>query len=56
MTGQLPGLQLCKAYAAEGGRTVVVLSQQPKLEMEAKFRRTIPPSERFGTKLVFRQV
>lgn len=33
-----------------------MLSQQPKLEMEASFRRTIPAAERFGTKLVFRQV
>lgn len=48
-------LQLCKAYAPEGGRTIVVLSQQPKLQMEANFRRTIPASQRFGTKLVFRQ-
>ena len=48
--------QLCKAYRNEGGRTIVILSQQPKLEMEATFRRTIPNNQRFGSSFVFRQV
>jgi hypothetical protein len=47
--------QLCKAYRTDGGRTIVILSQQPKLEMEATFRRTIPKNQRFGSSFVFRQ-
>ena len=34
---------------------VVVLSQRPKLEMEATFRRIIPAEQRFGTRFVFRE-
>ena len=34
---------------------VVVLSQRPKLEMEATFRRIIPDEQRFGTRFVFRE-
>ena len=50
------GVQLCKAYRSDGGRTIVIMSQQPKLEMEATFRRTIPKNQRFGSGFVFRQV
>ena len=50
------GVQLCKAYRSDGGRTIVIMSQQPKLEMEATFRRTIPKNQRFGSSFVFRQV
>jgi len=48
--------QLCKAYRSDGGRTIVIMSQQPKLEMEATFRRTILKNQRFGSSFVFRQV
>ena len=48
--------QLCKAYRNDGGRTIVIMSQQPKLDMEATFRRTIPKNQRFGSTFVFRQV
>lgn len=34
---------------------MVVMSQQPKLEMEATFRRIIPDEQRFGTRFVFRE-
>lgn len=34
---------------------MVVMCQKPKLEMEAAFRRIIPPERRLGTRLVFRQ-
>ena len=34
----------------------MVLTQQPKLEIEDYFRRTIPPLQRGNTKFVFRQV
>ena len=47
--------QLCKAYRNDGGRVIVILTQQPKLEMEATFRRTIPKNQRFGSSFVFRQ-
>lgn len=32
-----------------------MLTQQPKLEMEATFRRIIPAEQRFGTRFVFRE-
>lgn len=48
--------QLCYAYRPHGGRTVVVLSAREKLEMEKLTRRALPDRERYGTKLVFRQV
>lgn len=35
--------QLCLAYRAEGGRTIVVLTQRGKLEMEEAFRRWAVP-------------
>ncbi|KAI8477171.1 MAG: hypothetical protein J3K34DRAFT_515852 [Monoraphidium minutum] len=47
--------QICRAYAVEGGTTVVVMSQREKLEQEELFRRAIPERERRGTRLVFRQ-
>ena len=46
--------QMCQAYRADGGRTVVVLSSRPKVEMEATFRRIIPEERRFGSQFVFR--
>ena len=48
-------LQTCHAYAAEGGRVVVVMTQREKIAMEALFRRTIPPHKRDGCQFVFRQ-
>ena len=47
--------QLCHAYEAEGGRVIVVMTQRAKLELEALFRRILPPPQRFGSQLVFRQ-
>ena len=47
--------QLCHAYEAEGGRAIVVMTQRAKLELEALFRRILPPPQRFGSQLVFRQ-
>jgi len=47
--------QVCIAYAPEGGTTVVVLCQRPKLQMEETFWRTLPEERRHGTRLVFRQ-
>jgi hypothetical protein len=47
--------QLCLAYRAEGGTTVVVMSQRSKLEMESMATRDIPPAARYGTSIVFRQ-
>ncbi len=47
--------QLCHAYEAEGGRVIVVMTQRAKLELEALFRRILPPAQRFGSQLVFRQ-
>ncbi|KAI3425193.1 hypothetical protein D9Q98_008962 [Chlorella vulgaris] len=46
--------QLCLAYRASGGRTVVVLTQHGKLEMETAFRGRIPLEQRYGSTLVFR--
>lgn len=43
------------AYRNGEARVVVVLSQRPKLEMEATFRRIIPAEQRFGTRFVFRE-
>ena len=48
--------QTCHAYAAEGGRVIVVMTQREKIGMEALFRRTIPPHKRDGSQFVFRQV
>lgn len=48
--------QVCLAYRNDGGTTVVVLSHRPKLSMEQQFQSIIPPSQRFGTRFVFRQV
>lgn len=47
--------QVCLAYRNGEARVVVVLSQRPKLEMEATFRRIIPAEQRFGTRFVFRE-
>lgn len=47
--------QVCLAYRNGEAKVVVVLSQQPKLEMEATFRRIIPAEQRFGTRFVFRE-
>ena len=47
--------QVCLAYRNGEGKVVVVLTQQPKLEMEATFRRIIPAEQRFGTRFVFRE-
>ena len=47
--------QLCHAYEAEGGRVIVVMTQRAKLELEALFRRILPPPQRYGSQLVFRQ-
>ncbi|WIA22302.1 hypothetical protein OEZ85_004619 [Tetradesmus obliquus] len=47
--------QLISSAAADGGATIVVLTQREKLEMEELFRRTIPPAARAGSRLVFRQ-
>ena len=48
--------QLCLAYRCEGGRTLVVLCEREKLEMEQLFRRVLPDAERYGSRFVFRQV
>lgn len=48
-------LQVCLAYRNGEPKVVVVMSQQPKLEMEATFRRIIPNEQRFGTRFVFRE-
>lgn len=48
--------QACHAYKTEGGITIVVLSDTPKLEMEAAANSYIPPGKRLGSKFVFRQV
>lgn len=45
---------MCQGYRSDGGRTVVVLSQRPKVEMENTFRRIIPEERRFGSRFVFR--
>ncbi|BDA43260.1 probable ion channel POLLUX at N-terminal half [Coccomyxa sp. Obi] len=47
--------QVCQAYAADGGRVVVVMTQREKIGMEALFRRVIPPHKRCGCNFVFRQ-
>ncbi|KAG2488131.1 hypothetical protein HYH03_013277 [Edaphochlamys debaryana] len=46
--------QLCQAYRADGGTVVVVLTERPKLEMEAHFRQVLPEPQRLGTRFVFR--
>lgn len=48
-------LKVCLAYRNGEPRVVVVMSQRPKLEMEATFRRIIPAEQRFGTRFVFRE-
>lgn len=48
-------MQLCQAYRNDGGKVMVVMSRQPKLDIEATFRRIIPESLRFGSTFVFRQ-
>ncbi|CAL8468748.1 g8288 [Coccomyxa elongata] len=47
--------QVCQAYAADGGRVIVVMTQREKIGMEALFRRVIPPHKRCGCNFVFRQ-
>ncbi|DBA72591.1 TPA: hypothetical protein ACH3X2_010343 [Trebouxia sp. C0005] len=47
--------QVCLAYRNGEPKVVVVMSQRPKLEMEATFRRIIPGEQRFGTRFVFRE-
>ena len=51
-----PWRQVCLAYRNDGGRVCVVLSPVEKLEMEARLAELIPPSSRFGTTFVVRQV
>lgn len=48
--------QMCQAYRYEGGVTVVVLCEKPKLEMEALAEAQVPPGARHGSRFVFRQV
>lgn len=45
--------QICYAYAADGGRTVVVLSSKDKVVMEKLFRKAIP--DRKGSRFIFRK-
>ncbi|WIA34666.1 hypothetical protein OEZ86_012981 [Tetradesmus obliquus] len=47
--------QLCAAYACSGGRTLVVLCQRKKTEMEDLFSAAIPQQQRGGSRFVFRQ-
>jgi len=47
--------QMCQAYRYEGGVTVVVLCEKPKLEMEALAEAQVPPGARHGSRFVFRQ-
>ncbi|KAJ9511775.1 hypothetical protein QJQ45_022651, partial [Haematococcus lacustris] len=47
--------QLTHAYRNDGGATVVVLTQRPKLEMEALIKRVLPESDRLGSRFVFRE-
>ncbi len=49
-------LQTCQAYASDGGRVIVVMTQREKIGMETLFRRIIPPHKRCGCNFVFRQV
>ena len=49
-------MQACLAYRSQGGIRVVVMSQRPKLAMEALFNDAIPVNVRYGTSFVFRQV
>ena len=48
-------MQLCYAFRNTDGRTIVVLTQRPKLDMEALFKRVIPVWKRRGSRFVFRQ-
>ena len=48
-------IQACHAYASEGGRIIVVMTQRDKIGMEALFRRVLPPHKRLGSQFVFRQ-
>ena len=50
-----PAVQACHAYASEGGRIIVVMTQRDKIGMEALFRRVLPPHKRLGSQFVFRQ-
>lgn len=52
--GHVDAAQMCRAYKAEGGRTLVVMTQRSKLEMEAAFWRWLPEARRHGSTLVFR--
>ena len=45
--------QICYAYAADGGRTVVVLGSKDKVVMEKLFRKAIP--DRRGSRFIFRK-
>ena len=54
-SSKLPFMQACHAYASEGGRIIVVMTQREKIGMEAMFRRTLPPHKRLGSQFVFRQ-
>ncbi|KAL6749116.1 hypothetical protein V8C86DRAFT_3032280 [Haematococcus lacustris] len=47
--------QLTHAYRNDGGATVVVLTQRPKLEMEALIKRVLPETDRLGSRFVFRE-
>lgn len=53
--GSVTMTQVCLAYRNGEPKVVVVMSQRPKLEMEATFRRIIPDEQRFGTRFVFRE-
>ena len=52
---RLSMIQACHAYASEGGRIIVVMTQRDKIGMEALFRRVLPPHKRLGSQFVFRQ-
>lgn len=47
--------QLCAAYKCSGGRTIVILCQRRKTEMEDLLRNAIPQQQRGGSRFVFRQ-
>lgn len=49
-------LELCAAFAAQGGTSIAVLiAQREKLEMESMYREAVPMERRYGSQLVFRQ-
>lgn len=47
--------ELSLAYRNEGGRTVVVMTEREKMELEELFGRTLPPERRHNSRFVFRQ-